>query len=180
MKHPRDSSDGGLTEESPSVKKRTCERPKSSHSPSQAIETTEPNKGSDYIPNQVAEKNNSPAHVIDPDSAVDLSYNQEPDHHKSPSREPPETCENQDWNSVYEGLERLRRERLEKMDQEAYRRALLRSVQEPSNIRQLMDFRQTILKEDRCPPPELELATEDLTSLKEEFGADVLSRLELL
>ena len=81
---------------------------------------------------------------------------------------------------MFEKVERLRRQRLQQMDQEARRRALLRTVSEPTNVRQLIDFCQTISKEDRCPPSEVEIGLEDLESLKTEFGPDVLIQLDSL
>ena len=96
----------------------------------------------------------------------------------SPS--PPESDQSQDWDLVFENMERLRRQRSVEMDQEARRRALLRTVSEPTNVRQLIDFCQTISKEDRCPPSEVEIGLEDLESLKTEFGADILVQLDSL
>ena len=162
MKRPRVSSD---------VKKRVSEKISRPSSPLEAVESTSPRKGSLQSLDQP---------VVISDSAVDLNFIQATALHESLSREPPENTRDQDWDTVFEKLARLRRKTMQEMDLEARRRALLRTVSEPSNIRQLIDFQLTTSREEHYPPSELEMGAVGLENLTAEFGPHVLSQLDSL
>jgi hypothetical protein len=160
-----------LPEDSPPVTKRASEQISRPPSPLEAVKTTAPLETSHQSLNQP---------MVISDSAVDLNHTQAPTLHESLSGEPPESTHDQDWDTVFEKLARLRRETMQQMNQEARRRALLRTVSEPSNIRQLIDFQLTTSREEHYPPSELGIGAEGLESLKSEFGPHVLSELDSL